>query len=220
MLLPQGPVISLGCLCSVAVLSLLQFVPLPCCGWIQSPAATKANVAEIAKGAWIVYECLFSGTSTDWGGQTSERDSTGWSRFSFKEKEIFVQMGMQLCPVLGGAWGWMSSAALTSSGITTQALSGTVVFCLHPTCQNSNDYTSPGSYGYCYLLGRRFAPILVELGWFFLLLLFFPWLLIVTSASFIGFQVVVLCSFVSVSPVLLLCSSELDLRIRISEHFF
>lgn len=104
MLLPQGPVISLGCLCSVAVLSLLQFVPLPCCGWIQSPAATKANVAEMAKGAWIVYECLFSGTSTDWGGQTSERDSTGWSRFSFKEKEIFVQMGMQLCPVLGDEW--------------------------------------------------------------------------------------------------------------------
>lgn len=52
------------------------------------------------------------------------------------------------------------------------------------------------------------------------LLLFFPWLSVVTSASFIGFQVVVLCSFVSLSTMLLLCSSELDLRIRISEYFF
>lgn len=172
MLLPQGPVISLSCLCSVALLSLLKFVPLPCCGWIRSPAATKANAAEMAAGAWIVYECLFSGTSTDWGGQSLERDSTGWSRFSFKEKEIFVQMDTQLCRVPWDAWGWMSSVALTSSGITTQALSGAVAFCLHPTCQNSNDYASPGSYGYRYLLGRRFAPILVALGCFIFVVIF------------------------------------------------
>lgn len=66
----------------------------------------------------------------------------------------------------------MSSVALTSSGITTQALSGTVAFCLHPTCQNSNDYASPGSYGYRYLLGRRFAPILVALGCFIFVVIF------------------------------------------------
>lgn len=57
-------------------------------------------------------------------------------------------------------------------------------------------------------------------GWVRLIWGFFAGLLFVTSAAFIWFQVMVLCSFVSSSSMLLLRSSELDLSIRIPEYFF
>lgn len=86
MLLPQSPVFSLCCLYSLALLSLLHFVFISHCGWTESSAAHKANVTEMA--AWVVCECLFSGTYTEWGGKNQERNGNGCSKFVFKEKRL------------------------------------------------------------------------------------------------------------------------------------
>lgn len=114
----------------------------------------------------------------------------------------------------------MSSATLTSSGGTTQELSGAIVFSsskLKLPC-----VSWPGGYGLSLssceevcthpcrvgLIWVGFAGFFVLVGFSF----FSPGLLFVASAALIWFQVVVLCSFVS-SSRMLLRSSELDKNI-------